>query len=150
MNQGLTPSSKEDLLLAALYASPQKAMSPVQVQKAMFLLSQEAKRHLPSKFYKFEKYNYGPFCQPLYNDLGVLAAQELLSIEQPSDSHVRVYRLTAAGAVKGKALSAALSAPLRDYIERVAQWVTSLPFQDLVRAIYQHYPEYKENSIFPG
>jgi hypothetical protein len=150
MNQSQTARSREDLLLAALYASPLKALSPVQVQKAIFLISQEAKSHLPPKFYKFEKYNYGPFCQQLYNDLGVFAAHGLLAVEQPADNRVRIYRLTATGAAQGKAVSADLSAPLRDYIERVAKWVTSLPFPDLIREIYQRYPEYKENSIFSG
>ena len=149
MNQSLRTLSREDLLLAALHASPQKAMSPVQIQKTMFLVSQ-VKGQLPAKFYKFEKYNYGPFCQQLYNDLGVFASQDALTIDRPAGSRVRTYRLTAQGAAQAETISGAINPALRDYIGQVARWVTSMPFQDLVRAIYQRYPEYKENSIFSG
>jgi hypothetical protein len=123
-------------------------MTPVQVQKAMFLLAQEAKSQLPQRFYKFAKYNYGPFCQQLYNDLALLAGQDLVVVDRPFGSGVRVYRVTEAGASKGRAVSGQWTEPLRRYVQAVSQWVTSLSFPDLVRSIYHAYPQYKENSIF--
>jgi hypothetical protein len=36
------------------------------------------------------------------------------------------------------------------YLENVVDWVTSLNFSQLVRAIYAKYPRYKVNSVFSG
>jgi hypothetical protein len=36
------------------------------------------------------------------------------------------------------------------YLEKVADWVSSLSFPQLVRAIYAKYPKYKANSVFAG
>lgn len=43
--------------------------TPVQVQKTMFLMRQEAPALVGSGFYEFEAYNYGPFNAQIYNDL---------------------------------------------------------------------------------
>ena len=150
MKKRKKPESREELLLAVLASAPERSMTPVQVQKAMFVLAQEVSAQLPTKFYAFEKYNYGPFCQALYNDLGILAAQDLVAIEQPLLSRVRIYRATDAGAAKGEACVRAWDNSLGEYVKAVSEWVTSLSFPDLVRAIYRKYPAYKVNSIFSG
>ena len=36
------------------------------------------------------------------------------------------------------------------YLEKVVDWVSSLSFPELVRAIYAKYPQYKANSVFTG
>jgi len=36
----------------------------------------------------------------------------------------------------------------KDYIGRVSQFVRSLPFAELVSAIYTAYPEMRQNSVF--
>jgi len=36
------------------------------------------------------------------------------------------------------------------YLEKVVDWVSSLSFPALVRAIYDKYPKFKANSVFTG
>jgi hypothetical protein len=141
---------RKDVLLAALALSDNRSLTPVQVQKAMFLIAAEAKQAAPGRFYKFEKYNYGPFCPDISSDLTEFERDDLLAVDQPLSRKVRSYRLTDQG-VKAAALSESnLSPGLTEYLRSVVAWVTSLSFPDLVREIYKKYPEYKENSVFSG
>jgi hypothetical protein len=141
---------RQDVLLAALSKAPAQSLTPVQIQKAMFLVAEETPQLAPQHFYEFEKYNYGPFCTEIYADLSGLQLQGLVAVEQPAGSRVRRYRLTAEGEQASTASSAKLDPVLSAYVNAVVQWVTRLSFQDLVRAIYRKYPAYKENSVFSG
>lgn len=138
--------TRRDVLLAALSDSADQSLTPVQIQKAMFLVAKEVGHLVPHPFYEFEKYNYGPFCADIYCDLDALQVSGFVSCEQLA--RVRRYRLTAAGHAKSTSAGSRLNPVLGSYLQVVVRWVTSLGFQDLVRSIYKKYPEYKENSIF--
>ncbi len=140
--------TRRDVVLAALSDSADQSLSPVQVQKAMFLVAKEAARFAPKPFYKFQKYNYGPFSAEIYADLDALRLSGLVAVQQVAGSRVRRYSLTAAGHAKSTSADSRLDPTLGAYLQSVVAWVTSLGFQDLVRAIYKKYPDYKENSIF--
>jgi uncharacterized protein YwgA len=139
---------RKDILLAALSLSPSKSLTPVQVQKAMFLIAVETPKLAPSGFYSFSKYNYGPFSQDIYGDLNELARAEFLVVD--NSTRVRTYRLTELGAQAALESVGKVNPGLAQYLSAVVQWVTRLSFPALVQAIYQKYPAYKENSIFAG
>jgi hypothetical protein len=139
---------RTDVLLAALAASDSRSLTPVQVQKAMFLIAIEAKRLAPEHFYAFEKYNYGPFSTDIYSDLSAFESAEWILVDPPVNRRVRAYRLTASGLQAAAESQAKLTPELRTYLTAVVKWVSSLSFPDLVRAIYKKYPEYRENSVF--
>ncbi|MGO9266786.1 MAG: hypothetical protein ACLQBA_18210 [Candidatus Binataceae bacterium] len=143
-------ADRKDVLLAALALSDNRSLTPVQVQKAMFLVAAEAKHVAPRRFYVFEKYNYGPFCADIYSDLSGFEGSELVTVEQLPNRKVRSYRLTDRGVKTAAITQANLNPALIAYLRAVVEWVTSLSFPDLVRAIYRKYPEYKENSVFSG
>jgi hypothetical protein len=56
-------------------------MTPVQIQKAMFLIGMEAKQFVEPGFYKFVPYNYGPFDANVYHDLDELVAKGLVAVD---------------------------------------------------------------------
>lgn len=139
---------RTDVLLLALADSKDHSLSPVQVQKAMFLLQQEAASYLPADFYKFAKYNYGPFSRTVYDDLTAMAAVGLVVEDASPTRSVRVYRLTAAGLSAALEIAGKVNPALQTYLGSVVEWVKALSFTQLVRAIYAKYPEYRENSVF--
>jgi len=141
-------TTNRDILLDALDQSETKSLTPVQVQKAAFLLAMEMRAFVPPGFYTFEKYNYGPFSAAIYSDLAELEKLGLVSITNPPGRRVRLYELTPAGIAAAHATRASLNGRLATYMSSVVKWVTAQSFTSLVRAIYQRYPEYKENSIF--
>jgi uncharacterized protein YwgA len=143
-------ADRKDVLLAALGTSPSRSLTPVQVQKTMFLIDAEAKQMAPTRFYRFEKYNYGPFSQEIYSDLAQLENDGLVIEDRTGFSRVRHYRLTDSGVQSAKLSCQRLNPSLKSYLLAVVGWVTSLTFPELVRAIYKKYPAYKENSVFSG
>lgn len=141
---------RQDWLLMALATRDGASMDPVQVQKAMFLLGREmANEVAPSNFYAFRPYNYGPFDARIYSDLHQLACDGLVSVSENSRG-IRSYSVTATGLQEGQRLLQGLDPAPRSYLERVVNFVCSLRFADLVRAIYDRYPEFKRNSVFVG
>jgi hypothetical protein len=141
-------SDRSKVLLMALAAAPDHSLTPVQAQKIAFLVGQEAKKLAPKPFYKFIAYDYGPFCPDIYNDLGTLERKGLVSIDRPPGARVRRYRLTSDGLEQIE--EDADSSPLSTYVAQATDWVTSLPFPELIRAIYSRYPAFKKNSVFSG
>ena len=139
--------ARRDWLLMALAHREGQHMNPVQVQKAMFLLAREIPDLVGPGFYRFVPYNYGPFDADVYTDLGRLAQQGMVSITR---ARFNRYAVTPEGFREGTVLLERADPEARAYLSRVVDWVCSLSFADLVRAIYKKYPEYRANSVFAG
>ena len=138
--------TRGDYLLLVLKFSKAQGLTPVQLQKSLFLLSQELSEAVGEEFYKFEPYNYGPFDVTIYHDAEELEKKGLLSIKRGGPW--AEYILTD----QGKEYTDKLQIPedVRNYTRKVVEWTQSLSFQELVRAIYKKYPNFQLNSVFQG
>lgn len=134
-------------MLAALAADPGE-WTPVQVQKMFFLLEQRA-AHVVGRHWSFKPYDYGPFDAGVYRELERLGERGLVVIS-PDGQGSRRYRLTEPGRAEGARVLASLAPSTAEYIGRLAAWVRSLSFAQLVSAIYRDFPEMKVNSVFNG
>lgn len=145
----MTP--RQELVLAALAAGQSTSeLSPVQAQKLFFLLDKNVAGALGGEQYSFKPYDYGPFDSAVYSDLDWLSLPQEACVEVVRNGNYRTYRLTDQGRARGLERLNGLDAETRDYFGRAKDWVKSLSFQALVRAIYQAYPEMRANSIFRG
>lgn len=137
-------ASKENVLIAIVAAAGETGLDRVQLQKSMFLAGEELAEDLPSDFYQFRPYMYGPFSQEIYSDVERLS--DGLAVETATDERGRTsYRL----AHEASAGLPSLSDDLDSGIKRIVAWVQSMSFNELVRAIYFLYPDQQQNSIFP-
>ena len=138
----------EEWTLLAINAAKEQGLSPVRLQKALFLLG----RHLPSdlgeSFYSFTPYNYGPFDSEIYEDARKLAAKGFININQSPGQRWVEYQITASGIQVASQLNQAAPQQVVEYLNTVVSWTLSLSFQQLVGAIYKMYPEFKVNSVF--
>lgn len=142
--------TRSDLVLAALAtAEPGAGWSPVQVQKLFFLLERQASSALGGKRWSFTAYDYGPFDSAVYSEIETMAGDGLTIVNRPAGS-MRTFRLTEAGHARGVEQLNALHPDVKTYVVSLAQWLRGLSFQQLVSAVYQAYPEMRENSIFRG
>ena len=140
---------KRDWTLLVIAAAKGEKVSPVQLQKALFLLSDKLsnEQRQTKSFYKFEPYDYGPFCADVYSDAEALAASDLVCIACENFSF-RQYSVTPKGEAGAAKLRKELDGPVRIYLDAIVEWVRSQPFAELVQAIYKMYPAMKANSIF--
>jgi hypothetical protein len=141
---------RRDWILLAIGAGAGSSLSPVQLQKSLFILGKEltAKERLSKSFYEFKPYDYGPFDQSIYSDAEDLEQKGLVSITQAPLGSYRRYGLTQSGTERYQELSELLSEGALEFLGRVVTWVRRQSFQSLVRAIYQEYPDMKANSVF--
>jgi uncharacterized protein len=123
-------------------------LTPVQVQKALFVLCQEAGDAVGKNFYKFEPYNYGPFDKDIYVDLENFSKDGLVEMEKVDGRKWTNYKITDAGRRMAKEVSSSSDEEIIEYAKNVVDWTKSLSFARLVGAIYKKYPDYAVNSVF--
>jgi hypothetical protein len=140
----MTP--RQGYLLLALSKAPDGYLSPVQIQKAMFLLKEEAPKLVGQGFYTFKPYNYGPFCSTIYEDLSTLAAANLLVTQ--SAGRYPIYTITKEGLLASETISKKTDTVLEKYINDVVVWIKGQSFASLLHNIYEKYPKYAVNSVF--
>jgi hypothetical protein len=140
--------NRDEWLLLALARLEGKAMTPIQIQKTMFLLSEGAGANVGRRFYRFRPHNYGPFDANIYHDLEQLIARQEVATDQDPSRRWSTYAITALGMRRAATIRRAADEKTVGYMEKLVDWVTSLSFRDLLRAIYSKYPAYKVNSIF--
>ena len=139
---------REDILLVVVAAGNGTPLTPVQLQKSLFLISENLKGEIPDPFYDFEPYHYGPFGAEVYVDADSLEFQGLLVSVGSSQGTWLDRAITPAGMERAKEAEKELSDSGRAYIQAVVEWAQSLSFSTLVKSIYVHYPQYRKNSVF--
>lgn len=140
----------KDWTLMVIAAGKGKALQPVHLQKALFLsdrlLTNEQKA--VDRFYRFDPYDYGPFCGMVYADADSLALDGLIKIEQRPNTSYREYSITAQGMEKAESLRKNIKPEISAYLDKLVGWVMSLSFNQLVSWIYKNFPDMKVNSVF--
>ncbi len=79
--------NRQNWLLLAIAQAGDKGLSPIQVQKTMFLIRMEAGDCVGQGFYAFKPYNYGPFCSAIYKDVDLLVVSGMLKEQQSGCRH---------------------------------------------------------------
>lgn len=142
--------NRQDWVLLAAHAARGKALSPVQLQKALFLLQQELPEAVGENYYDFRPYNYGPFDAHIYSDAQEQSQQGLLVIEPVPGQRWSSYSLTPAGEERAQQIAKEVNSRATEYLSALAIWMQTVSFQDLLRAVYAKYPHYAANSVFRG
>ena len=137
-----------DWTLLAIAEARGEPLTPVQLQKSLFLLGRERKKSVGRGFYKFSAYNYGPFCKVVYEDAEALAEDGLVRIDLVGGHGWSEYSATTPGLARAKKLRKEAPNDAVLYLRRVVAWARNLTFDQLVKAIYDRYPEQQENSVF--
>jgi len=135
------------VLLALLHAK-HHALTPVQLQKSLFLLGKRRPKDVGKAFYHFRAYDYGPFDVAVYNDADLLVADGLVAVNTRGGRSLRYYHLTDAGVAEAKRLARSAPEKALAYLAEVVPWAQQLSFNELVRPVYAEYPDMRENSVF--
>lgn len=131
----------------ALDASGPEELDPVRIQKGMFLLSQRG----PARaLYSFRAHDWGPFSSAIYGDLDALTRQGYLDESAMPGRAWSTYRVTPSG----HELAAGKASQIGDanvrWLRSAREFLTSRSFAQLLRDIYEEYPDFAVNSRFSG
>ena len=138
---------KKDVLLLAL-SFARKPVTPVQLQKSLFLISEADLDDVSPPLYQFQPMGYGSYCEDIYCDVRELVKDGLIIHFLSNEGSWRETLISRDGAERAYSLKEQLPIKVVDYIEAVMRWVQDLSFSDLVKSIYAHYPEYRVNGVF--
>jgi len=144
------PLSRSEWTLLTIASAEGRPLTPVQLQKSLFLLGRELPAAVGPDFYQFEPYDYGPFDATIYRDAEALAEQGLIDIQPAPHARYNQYRATLQGLEQATALKRRAPVQAVTYLSTIVEWARSLTFPELVRAIYARYPEYRSRSVFSG
>jgi hypothetical protein len=140
---------RRDWTLLTLAAGRGAALTPVQLQKVLFVLGREVPEAVGRDYYEFRPYNYGPFSSKVYDDLDALTRLGFVAVSGPFRGQSwATYAATLEGIAASEDARAGLPEATGRYIDSLVKWARSLSFQQLVSAIYRMYPEQRANSIF--
>ena len=142
--------TRQDWLLLALSRSPGEAMSPVQIQKALFLFGQEAGGSIGAGFYSFEPCDYGPFDAAIYADLRRMMNEGVVRAQWTPGRSWKSYALTGSGRRAALDRENDADARLTEFLGRIVAWVKGRSFSELLRSVYAAYPGFAVNSVFRG
>jgi len=135
--------NKKDILLCFIASPDIKPVSPIQIMKGMFLIKKELN---VTDFYEFEPYLYGPCSFEVYRDLQQLVEENLV-LSSPSIRGWKYYIISSKGMETFKAISQIMDKDLLEGIIRIKKIIIKKSFIELLRYVYEKYPEYAVNSI---
>ena len=141
---------KSDILLMVLAAAAGAPITPVQLQKSLFLIGKSGISETSGDYYDFEPYDYGPFDASIYRDAESLESNGFAVRASSSRGNWTETRISSDGLTRAKGFEQNISSSSLVYIKELVGWVLSQSFSGLVRYIYDQYPEYRENSVFQG
>jgi len=144
--------TRRDLVLAILAAAEGRPYTPVQIQKAVFLVCDNVDELIDQgPGFNFQPYDYGPFDSDVYSEIDGLQRQGLAVVAPSPRGSWNTYAATDAGIAEANDLfEQEIPDEDGDYIKNISNWVRSLSFSSLVKSIYEEYPEMRANSIFKG
>ncbi len=138
-----------DWTLLVIDAAGSHGIDPVQLQKCLFLLGRNCPQIPAENYYHFQPYNYGPFDITIYQDAEMLQRQGFVSIQKTAWRKWAEYFVTPQGKERAQALKTNEVGPeVSGYLQRLVDWARGLSFEELIKTIYAHYPEFRANSVF--
>ena len=139
---------RSQVVLAGMAAGGAKAQfNPVQAQKLFFIFDRVIPDKIDGPHFAFAPCHFGPFDKDVYHELYALRRTGQVAI-----NHARrypCYALTETGFRLGEETLRACPPSTARYFRDVAQWIQSLPFPELLKAIYARFPDMAQNSLVP-
>lgn len=148
MTEKATDMARKDWTLLVIAAGRGQPLSPVQLQKVLFLLGQEHPSVLGSDYYDFVPYDYGPFSIVIYTDAKQLDFDGFISIQYAPNHRWKVYSATPDGLSRSEELRKKVDDQVIQFIDNKVEWGRQLSFRALVREIHKKYPAFAVNSVF--
>src|SRR5262249_39709617 len=113
-NEMLKPT---DCTLLAVAAAGGQGLSPAQLQRSLFVVGKQ--KAVGAGFYRFQPYNYGPFCVKIYQDAEALATDGFIEIVNQGLTWARRYQITSLGAARAEHLRESAPRETVAYLDRV-------------------------------
>lgn len=137
------------LLIYCAFKGAPDGLDPVRIQKGMFRLAQEGSLP-PAECYAFAPYHYGPMSRQLYADVDELEARSLVKGEPVDGYSWKRYRATPAGVEQARSTARGARPIALERLFGIKREISQQSFAELLRDVYERYPEFATKSVFRG
>ena len=132
------------MLLIADGAGGTFSLDPIRLMKGCFIVAEIGPPEWRDLF-EFRPYDYGPFDPSVYRARDALVGKGLLEARPVGRySH---YAITDAGRERANEIAGGMDQRIAQWLRDIGHWVTSKSFNDLLREIYDRFPDYATRSI---
>ena len=139
----LRPTSENALLLIADGATGGYPLDTIRLMKGAFFVDQLGPDPW-CELFSFRPYRFGPFDSSVYTVRDGLVRDGLL--ERHGAGRYATYSLTDAGRVRAGEVGQA-DQRIADWLRNIGRWVTGKSFSDLLKDVYERYPEFATQSV---
>ena len=129
---GAAPGAREGWLILAIASAADAGLSPLQLQRSLFLLRQKRVEQALPDFYEFESHESGPLSRDLNRDLDALVAAEYVVKTWRPECSWSVLRLSDAGQAWATAVRRKANKETLGRLEDAVAWVKEQGYLDLV------------------
>jgi len=142
--------TKTQAILLMFFLGSDRELDPIRIMKALFLFNMKAHPYwLTSEArYTFKPYSYGPYSPQLTSDLSALSLKGYLTETRAVGQSWNYYKLTEKGRRLASEYVKQINPNALTYLHQLRDYVSSLSFSALLKAVYKMYPEYAVNSVF--
>ena len=119
-------------------------LDPIRIQKGMFLFAMESGAP-DEECYEFVPYNWGPCSFDIYDDLDSLHKDGLIERRPVPGKSWSRYQASAAGEAAATAIEEEGS-PYAKYLDEIKGSIRTASFDNLLKRVYEKYPNYAVNS----
>jgi hypothetical protein len=119
-------------LLLAIAVSGRSGLSPLQLQRSLFLVAQKRGEQVGPGFYEFEANGSGPSSADLYGDLDALVSSDHLLKEWVPDSSCSAFHLSASGSARAEAFRRKAKRDALSGLEDAVAWVKEQSYLDRI------------------
>jgi len=135
-------TERQKFILYVLGLIDDGIISPIQVQKLLFLIEKKIP-NIVNGFFNFEPYDYGPFDKVIYEELEYLKnAGFIQDVYIDNVKHSKIKSKIDVGIQ--------IPSETLERIKKISQFVKECTFKELLVAIYNAYPEMAVNTVFKG
>lgn len=141
--------TKQDWLLLIIDAMGENPASPMEIQKALFLLGKNLndQDRQCDNFYEFRAGDLGPEYIEIYEHTRVLESEKMIFIHFTLNGYSE-FEIRVKGHKKASQLQLLLSEKTNKYIEDVIKWLRSTPYSLVIASILNNFPEMGAKAIF--
>ena len=119
-------------LLLAVAVSGASGLSPVQLERSLFLVCQKREEHVGPDFYQFESNGSGPASAALYVDIDALVTAEHIVKEWAPESSCSIFRLSDSGRARAADFRRRIKKEALAGLEDAVAWVKEQSYQEMV------------------
>jgi hypothetical protein len=138
---------RADWAMLAIAAVRGKSISPLQLQKGLFVFQRWSNDPLEN-YYSFGRFRQGPFDSTIYRDVEALAREDLVTIRKAKGrGRWKAFEATEAGLRYAMEVEIGLPSRTRSLLRQTVSWMQEQRLSEIFRTIHLYFPEYRPRSI---